>query len=62
MLLKTNNLNYLIKGKHYLTFILMCYISIISAQEIIEEDESAKETMTKKVVDTSKRFKIDGVA
>ncbi|MEZ4780566.1 MAG: peptidylprolyl isomerase [Flavobacteriaceae bacterium] len=40
----------------------MFSLSIVSAQEIIEEKENVKETNTKEVIDTSKRFKIDGVA
>ena len=62
MQLKTNNLNYLIKGNYFLTLLVMFSFSIVSAQEIIEEKEDVKETNTKEVIDTSKRFKIDGVA
>lgn len=62
MQLKTNNLNYLTKGKNFLTLIITLSVSMLSAQEIIEEEESVKDTITKEVVDTSKRFKIDGVA
>jgi len=40
----------------------MFSVSIMSGQEIIEEKEDAKEAITKEVIDTSKRFKIDGVA
>ncbi len=62
MQLKTNNLNYLIKGNFFLALLTMFSVSIVSAQEIIEEKENVKETNTKEVIDTSKRFKIDGVA
>ncbi|MCB0463057.1 MAG: peptidylprolyl isomerase [Flavobacteriaceae bacterium] len=62
MQLKTNNLNYLTKGKFFLALLTMFSLSIVSAQEIIEEKENVKETNTKEVIDTSKRFKIDGVA
>ena len=62
MQLKTNNLNYLTKGNYFLTLLVMFSFSIVSAQEIIEEKEDVKETITKEVIDTSKRFKIDGVA
>jgi len=62
MQLKTNNLNYLTKGKFFLTSLLMLSISIISAQEIIEEKKVDKETVAKKVIDKTKRYKIDGVA
>jgi peptidyl-prolyl cis-trans isomerase SurA len=62
MQLKTNNLNYLTKGKNFLTLIIILSVSMLSAQEIIEEEESVKETIIKEVVDTSKRYKIDGVA
>lgn len=62
MQLKINNLNYLTKGSYYLSLIAMFSVSIMSGQEIIEEKEDAKEAITKEVIDTSKRFKIDGVA
>ena len=62
MQLKTNNLNYFTRGSYFLTLLGMLSVGILSAQEIIEEKENSKETMTKEVIDTSKRFKIDGVA
>lgn len=62
MQLKTNNLNYLIKGKYFLALLVMFSVSMVSAQEIIEENEDEKNAETKEVIDTSKRFKIDGVA
>jgi peptidyl-prolyl cis-trans isomerase SurA len=62
MQLKTNNLNYLTKGRIFLALLLMFTISAISAQEIIQEEEKKEQAPIKEVVDTSKRFKIDGVA
>ncbi|MEZ4796378.1 MAG: peptidylprolyl isomerase [Flavobacteriaceae bacterium] len=55
-------MNYLIKGKYFLTLLVMFSVSTISAQEIIVENEEDKNTETKEAIDTSKRFKIDGVA
>lgn len=62
MQLKTNNLNYLTKGNFSFILIFVLSISMLSAQEIIEEEENSKSTITKKVIDKSKRYKIDGVA
>jgi peptidyl-prolyl cis-trans isomerase SurA len=62
MQLKTNNLNYLTKGKFFLNVLVMFSVSIVSAQEIIEEKEEGKAAETQEIIDTSKRFKIDGVA
>jgi len=62
MQLKTNNLNYLTKGRYFLILLVMFSVSLVSAQEIIEENEDDKNIETKEVIDTSKRFKIDGVA
>ena len=62
MQLKTNNLNYLTKVKYVITSLLMLCVSIITAQEILPDEEDTKEIVTKKVIDKSKRYKIDGVA
>jgi len=62
MQLKTNNLNYLTKGKNFLILLVLLSVSMVSAQEIILEEESTRDTIAKEVIDTSKRFKIDGVA
>ena len=62
MQLKTNNLNYLTKGKFFLNVLVMFSVSIGFAQEIIEEKEEGKAAEAQEIIDTSKRFKIDGVA
>jgi peptidyl-prolyl cis-trans isomerase SurA len=62
MQLKTNNLNYLTRRKNFLVLLVLFSVSIVSAQEIIEEKADSIKPETKEVIDRSKRFKIDGVA
>ncbi len=62
MQLKINNLKYLIKPVYRTVLVSIFMTGAISAQEIIEENKDIVSTDSKEVIDTSKRFKIDGVA
>ena len=61
MQLKINNLKYLIKPVYRTVLVSIFMTGAISAQEIIEENKDVVSTDSKEVIDTSKRFKIDGV-